>query len=101
MEKWKNGKTETVKKREKNGWKGEKKTLETMLFAIQKPTLPIARQLAIYILWFHIGLYIVVSPILIVVNLCTLFVPPWYANRRKRRDAPRHSYYPIAKTGLL
>ena len=25
MEKWKNGKTETVKKREKNGWKGEKK----------------------------------------------------------------------------
>ena len=49
-----------------------------MLFAIQQPTLPIARQLAIYILWFHIGLYIVVAPILILVNLVTLFVPPWY-----------------------
>ena len=55
-----------------------------MLFAIQQPTLPIARQLAIYILWFHIGLYIVVAPILILVNLVTLFVPPWYVFRRKK-----------------
>ena len=48
-----------------------------MLVAIQQPYLPILRHLIQAIVYVHIAIYLLVSAILLLTNLVSLFIPPW------------------------